>query len=496
MCIMTTELKNLYENLIDGMLMEEVAGLDKEILETLQGLPVSQKRMAILSILDKDRRLFMNIKKLVDNSEVSATEHIKDIIPMLRQYVEVGDFERKSVGEVQTPIMLVNDMLDTLPEEVWLNPELKWLDTSTGTGIFIALIIHRLMDGLKTAFPDDEIRYKHIVENMIHVSELQHRNAFLYLCAFDPHDKYAMNVYCGSFLEEGFDNHVKEVWGVGKFDVIVQNPPYQMQKPGFKKTQPLWHLFVEKSLNILEEGGYMAAVHPSGWRNVDGVFKNTQKMMLSKDILYLEMHDANDGIKTFGAATRYDFYCIKNTKTKNFITTIKCQDGTIENINLNNWEFIPNGMFSEIEKLLAKEGEDRVEVLHSYSVYETRKPYMSKKQSDEFKYPCVMNVNTKNNISCIWYSNTNQNGHFRIPKVIFGRKCSGVFLDFDGRYGTAQDCTSIVDNVEKLSKISKALLNKKFIKISKNCDFGGARDTYNRKIIALFRKDFWKEFLD
>ena len=60
-----------------------------------------------------------------------------------------------------------------------------------------------------------------------------------------------------------------------------------MRKEGFKKTQPLWHLFVQKSLTLLEEGGYMVMVHPSGWRNVDGIFKETQVKIRQRQLLEL-----------------------------------------------------------------------------------------------------------------------------------------------------------------------------------------------------------------
>ena len=76
-------------------------------------------------------------------------------------------------------------------------------------------------------FEDTEIRYKHIVENMIYTCELQSRNVFLWLCGVDPKDEYTTNSYWGSFLDDGFDFHMKNVWDVDKFDIIIGNPPYQ-----------------------------------------------------------------------------------------------------------------------------------------------------------------------------------------------------------------------------------------------------------------------------
>ena len=50
----------------------------------------------------------------------------------------------------------VNEMLDTLPKEVWKNPNLKWLDPSAGMGNFPVAVYMRLMEGLKSVIEDDE----------------------------------------------------------------------------------------------------------------------------------------------------------------------------------------------------------------------------------------------------------------------------------------------------------------------------------------------------
>ena len=437
---------------------------------------------------------------MIQNKQ-NKMSHIKNVKKTIGNFIDsnkVNNRKNKSVktmGEVMTPIKLVEEMIDTLPDEVWTNPTLKWLDPCNGIGTFFSVIVERLMKGLISFQPDDNLRYKHVVENMIYACELQEKNIASYLYAFDPCNEYTLNTYCGSYLDEGFDKHIMEFWGVEKFDVIVMNPPYQKLKEGNKISQALWDKFVIKTVSQLVEGGYLVAVHPSGWRNVNGRFKKIQTLLKNKQITYLEIHNVSDGIKTFNVATRYDFYCLHNVPNTMF-TKIKCMDGTIERVDISKMEFIPNGRFKEFEKLIAKDSEERVDVLHSFSAYETRKNYMNKEQTEDFKYPCVQNVNVKNVFSCIWYSNTNNNGHFGIPKVIFGRRTSGVYIDKTGEYGMAEDCKAIVDEQKNLPFIQKAMLNFKFIEFLKQCDFGGTCDRYNSKIIALFRKDFWKDFQD
>ena len=214
-----TRNKNLFENVIDSLMMNKYSD-NEELNNYIKGLPNDKKRIALLTTLDGNNNQWNKLKQLVDNKK-SITDNIKEIILMLRKFVKVGEVEKKKYGEVMTPLELVKDMLANLPKDVWSNPNLKWLDPANGTGPFPIMVIYKLMEGLKEWEPNEEKRYKHIVENMIYTCELQDRNVFLWLCAVDLEDRYATNTYWGSFLEEEFDNHVKEVWRVDKFDIIL-----------------------------------------------------------------------------------------------------------------------------------------------------------------------------------------------------------------------------------------------------------------------------------
>lgn len=259
---MTITRKNQFEELIDALMIEEVSGLDQEIRETLMGLDTDKKRMAILSILDKDRDMFLKIKKMVDGNDVAKAEHIKNVVEMLRGYVEVGDREQKEYGEVFTKAWTINMMLDEIPQEDWSNPNLKFLDSCAGAGNFPAIIIERLMDGLVDVFPNEEERYTHIIENMVYMAELQAKNAFLILAALDPQDTYELNIFNGSFLSDEFDEHAKEVWGVNKWSYVIQNPPYQELIEGSNRMKTLYNVFIDKALTLTDK---LISIHPSRW---------------------------------------------------------------------------------------------------------------------------------------------------------------------------------------------------------------------------------------
>lgn len=58
-----------------------------------------------------------------------------------------------SNDEVFTPPVVVNRMLDLLPAELWRNPDARFLDPVSKTGVFLREIAKRLMWGCASGFP-------------------------------------------------------------------------------------------------------------------------------------------------------------------------------------------------------------------------------------------------------------------------------------------------------------------------------------------------------
>jgi len=490
--------KNIYELVIDNLMLVKYSN-DTDLMNYIKSLPLHKKRLAILSLMDDDQYSWDKLREKITGNKVSKIEHLKDLVKMFREFIKVAEVERKTHGEIMTPMdelaRPMVDLVEKYDEDFWKNPEHKVLDSSAGIGTFLIICAAKFMNGLKDVkgFEDPEVRFKHIVEKCLYYGELQSRNAFLWLCAIDPYDEYKTNTYFGSFLEEDFNIHMKDVWKVDKFDLIIQNPPYQVQQEGFTKTQPIWQLFVKKSLKILGDNKYMVMVHPSGWRNVDGVFKETQNMLKEKQILELQVFNEKQGLKMFGAETRFDYYILCN---QNCIldTTIKCQDGSIEKANLSKMEFIPNGMFKLFTSLLANDNEDRVKII-SDSSYHTQRDHLSKIQDNNFKYPCIYTVKS-GDVLTMWYSNTKNNGHFGIPKLVWSNfriSSAGSFIDEDGVYGLTQFSYAIIDDKDNLSDIKRAFDTKQFRDLMEICSVGDM--SINRKVIGTFKKDFYKNFL-
>ena len=162
-----------------------------------------------------------------------------------------------------TPFFLVNDMLDSLPIEVWSNPNLKWFDPCCGVGVFQVNIIKRLFFGLENIIKNEDERYRHILENMIYVSEIQEKNTIKFKELFNSNNEYKLNIYCGDFLDDQFSEYLTNHWGVNCFDIIVMNSPYQKASEGdHNRSRPIYHLFIEKGLEISNK---LISVHPTRW---------------------------------------------------------------------------------------------------------------------------------------------------------------------------------------------------------------------------------------
>jgi len=103
-------------------------------------------------------------------------------------------------GEVFTPFPLINQMCDSLPREIWSDPTKTFLDPCAGKGQMPAVILERLMVGLMLVFPDETIRYKHIMEKQIYMAEYQRQSARDIESIFNPTGELHLNLYVGDTL--------------------------------------------------------------------------------------------------------------------------------------------------------------------------------------------------------------------------------------------------------------------------------------------------------
>lgn len=338
-----TKNKNIFEEVIDKVMLD---GLDPVLQEKIKDLPLKDKRMNILAFLDKDRNLFMKIKSFIQKEKLSKMDHLKEVITMLREYVKVGEVEKKKFGEVMTDMNLVKHILSRIPKESFCDPTTTFVDFANGTGVFPLIIIYRLMLGLVDIFPDPDERYRHIVENQIYVSEIQPKNMFLYMCLVDPYDEYTLNIYTGSSLEVGFREHMKSVWKIESFDYGVGNPPFN---------QMIDMKFVRLSYELCI---VTCIVHPSTWlldeKNRQSRFVQT-KSLVSKHLDNIELFNGNKifGIQLFVPCVIT--YIDRNKTDENIKCIDKIQDVEVIYNNINDInKYSNNDLYFELKNKIKK----------------------------------------------------------------------------------------------------------------------------------------------
>ena len=406
----------------------------------------------------------------------------KELSQLIDKYLIPQELEKKANAEVSTPYKLRQEMLDKIPKEFWTKKR-KVFEPCSGKGGFVIDIIDRFMDGLKNKYQDEKKRYKIIVEKCLYFSDINPTNIFVCKLLIDPYNKYKLNYNEGNTL----DLDIKDKWDIEGFDAVIGNPPYNDNSSNKGAGHKIWDKFmlfsITKWLNL---NGYLLYVHPPLWRQP----KNKLYELVKKcNLMYLEIHNEKDGNCIFKCSTRYDWYLLQKSDYLNE-TIIIDENNKKNKINLNEWDFIPNGYFIDIKNLI--NSKDKHLIIADRSNYGADKKWVSKNKDDEYKYPVIYSL-YKNGDVQYRYSNINNKGHFNIPKIIFTPNLGlNNIIDEKGEFGLTQWVVAICDNSNNLKQIKKIFSNNKFKNILKSIKFGMY---YNTDIIKLFKKDFWKEFI-
>ena len=238
-------------------------------------------------------------------------------------------------------------------------------------------------------------------------------------------------------------------------------------------------------------------IHPPGWRNAGGGFAETHDLLWRHDVVWISMHGLKEGAREFGVSTPFDMHVVRKSSTPGFETAIRDMRGGEARLRLEEWDFVPNADFGEIRALLAPRGGERAALEHSYSHYGTLDTCnLSRERGGEFVHPCVYIIPKGSGRpgSSTPTGELRRDGQFGFPKVIFGTDgVGGMICDHEGEFGMTQFAVGLVEKPENLERVRAALESVRFRKLMKSVCVGKAQ--YNWRVMSLFRKDFWKEFI-
>ena len=82
-----------------------------------------------------------------------------------------------SRNTVFTSPNVAKKIIDLLPQKVWENPDMKFLDISTKSGVFLNEIFKKLYEGLKNKIPNTHDRINHILKNQIFAIAMDEKTA-------------------------------------------------------------------------------------------------------------------------------------------------------------------------------------------------------------------------------------------------------------------------------------------------------------------------------
>ena len=309
-----------------------------------------------------------NISMQFKMSLQSLIDKPTELLELIDSCLKPKQKEKQENGEVFTPMRLVFEMLDNLDKHyikehgksIFTEPTFKWFDPASGMGNFPVAVYLKLMEGLKMQIPNDEERKKHILENMLYMSEINKKNVFISHQIFNMNNQYKMNIYEGDTLELD----VVSEWGVvpNSFDVILGNPPYN--KGGIRshtgkqlgeKNETIWTKFIEKSFEWLKPSGFLVFINPLSWLKKSHSLHNE---MLEKHIVWLKLWDNIKSLATINGKIPISLFILQNTpnttnQKTDIISEIQSKKLTTTSIEYLNPKYsIPLAFHSIFNKLV------------------------------------------------------------------------------------------------------------------------------------------------
>ena len=311
-----------------------------------------------------------------------------------------------SNDEVFTPPEVANAMLDLLPQELFEDPNVKFLDPACKSGVFLREIAKRLLKGLEPLYPDLQERTDHIFKEQLYgiaITELtSHLSRRSLYCSKTANGNYSVTrfknvdgnvrfktikhrwqngkcIFCGATQSQyerstELETHAyefihtmkpEEIFDM-KFDVIISNPPYQLatgggteEKKSATQAKPIYHKFIEQAKRLNPR--YLCMIIPARWYSGGiGLNQFREDMLNDKHITklvdYVNSKDCFQGVDIAGGVC-YFLWDRENPNENCEIVNISGNDITNSSRPLNEFETLfirSNSAIQIINKVTSK----------------------------------------------------------------------------------------------------------------------------------------------
>ncbi len=296
-----------------------------------------------------------NINTLANDTSVS---------PILRASNAMKKFSRLSESEVVTPEIVTEKIINGLPSKA-INKSTLLLDIASKQGEFVYAVYKRFgkdVAGRFYSIPTSKIAYE-FTRKVYKLLELKEDHIEANFSSFDL-------IKENKLIEKDtiIINNKKM-----KFNVIVGNPPYQINSSiSNKRAEKHWPHFINLSINILKDDGYLSLVTPTSWLSGS---KNIVKGSNGVMDLFLEnnLQTITKGTEFPGVGIATHFWLLE--KNNNYqLTKVKEFNSNREfTIDLKSGGFYPSDLdpikTSIIQKVFSKKGFSWVPATSMYTKY-------------------------------------------------------------------------------------------------------------------------------
>ena len=355
----------------------------------------------------------------------------------------------KTSNDEPTPLTCVEEMISKIPKEFWQRKDIKILDPCCGCGNFPVVIYFCL------------IKYHtktYILDNILYFNDTNINRINILKKVFN----HPINVYNKDFIL--FNTDIR-------FDLIIANPPYAKLLPNGKrasKNHNLIGIFIDKSLELLKNGGFLLYITPDNWMSYAN--RNTLIHRLTQlQIIYINIHIAKKYFKHIGSS--FVWYLIEK---KAFYKDIEIEGVWKKKVykdlvKSEQRNYIPLYYNNKIQSILRKTIDNinipkfKIETssdLHRY----TKKHLISNKCDDTYKYKLIHTPS-----QTVWSSRPHkyQDGY----KVFI--PTTSYYKSFVSECGMTQSITFILcDNKIIADNLNKVLSHPMYKFINDICRYG------------------------